>query len=332
MQDNSESFRNELIYKLLESMPQDQVRSVLSVLDSTINDYDISRKPVSIIPVTGIPDIVKYFLASKAVGNLSQSTLRIYQLRLIDFFNHIKKPFQDVRPHDIRSYLYYYQTERNASDAYRDNIRRILSTFFKWLTANEYLLRNPCANIERIKYQEAERIPLTSYELEELRWNCKTIREKALVDFLYSTGMRAGECCAVNKADIDWQNRSVVIRRGKGKKRRIVYFNAESELTLRKYLETRDDDNAALFVSMRRPHNRLGVRAIENEITKISARCETHSYPHRLRHTFATSGLHSGMPLHKLQALMGHAEPRTTLIYAKLDQTDLQLEHSRIYT
>lgn len=102
-------------------------------------------------------------------------------------------------------------------------------------------------------------------------------------------------------------------------------------MTLRKYLESRKDNNEALFVTIRAPHHRLGVKAIENEISKIAQRCGKHVFPHKLRHTFATSGLRGGMPLDKLQALMGHAKPETTLIYAKQDQTDLQREHQRVY-
>lgn len=122
-----------------------------------------------------------------------------------------------------------------------------------------------------------------------------------------------------------------MIHHGKGNKRRLVYFNAESELTLRKYLESRTDSNPALFVTIRNPHHRMGIKALQNEVAKIADRCHMHVYPHRLRHTFATSGLRGGMPLDKLQALMGHAKPETTLIYAKLDQTDLQREHQRVY-
>lgn len=332
MANNSESFRNELVSRLINSIPQDQVRAVMSALDSTIEDFEISRKPLSLITVGGIPEVVKFYLASKAVENLSPGTLKIYRLRLIDLFTMVKKPFQDIRPNDIRVYLYYCRDKRNASDAYLDNIRRILNSFFEWLVANEYLLRNPCSSIEHIKYQEPERVPLTAYELEVLRWHCKSIREKALVDFLFSTGLRVSECSAVNKSDIDWTNRSVVVRHGKGNKRRIVYFNAESELTLRKYLESRNDDNDALFVTVRRPHHRLGIKSMQDEIAHVSSRCGMHVYPHQLRHTFATSGLRGGIPIDKLQKLMGHAEPRTTLIYAKQDQLDLQREHSRVYS
>lgn len=332
MSDNSETFRSQMVSRLYDTLPQDQLQNVLAVLDSALQDYDITRKPVTLVPASGIPDVVKYFLASKAVENLSRGTLKIYGLRLEDFFRRIQKPFSDVRANDIRLYLYWYKTEKHASDSYLDSIRRILSSFFGWLVANEYIIRNPCASVEYIKHQAPERIPLTPYELEELRWVCRTVREKALVDLLYSSGVRASECSAANLSDIDWEARSIVIRHGKGDKRRTVYFNAESELSLRKYLETRQDDCEALFVTIRRPHHRLGIRSIETEIGKIGRRCENHVFPHKLRHTFATAGLRGGMPLDKLQALMGHVKPETTLIYAKQCQADLQREHQRVYT
>ena len=331
MSDNAEIFRNELATKLLCSLPQDQVKTVLAMLDATIQNYEISQKPVSLITLDGTPEVVKYYLASKAVENISKGTLKIYKLRLEDFFRVTKKPFSEIRPNDVRMYLYYYKSQRNASDSYLDGIRRIINAFFGWLVANEYIVRNPCSSVDKIKFQPAERNPLTSYQLEELRWSCETIREKALVDFLFSTGVRISDCQATNISDIDWQSRSVIVRHGKGDKRRTVFFNAESELTLRKYLETRKDGNNALFVTSRNPHRRMGIKALQNEIAKISGRCGMHVFPHKLRHTFATSGLRGGMPLDRLQALMGHAKPETTLIYAKLDCTDLQREHQRVY-
>lgn len=332
MADNSESFRNELTARLLQSLPQDQVRHVLTALDATISGYEISHKPTALITTDGIPETVKFYLVSKAVENLSPGTLKIYRLRLIDFFSVVKKIPSDIRAADIRMYLFYCKEHRKASDAYLDNIRRILNAFFSWLVANDYTIKNPRASVDRVKFQAPERAPLTAYQLEEMRWNCKTIREKALTDFLFSTGVRVSECCAVNLSDINWDNRAVTIHHGKGNKRRTVFFNAESELSLRKYLESRTDSNDALFVTIRNPHHRLGVKSLQNEISNIAARCSLRVFPHKLRHTFATAGLRGGMPLDRLQALMGHAKPETTLIYAKLDQTDLQQEHRRVYS
>lgn len=328
---SSENFRNEFTSRLLSSLPYDQTRNVLSIFDKTSTNYDIRRKQMSIIISDGIPEVVKYFIASKAVENTSENTLNIYKLRLIDFFTVIKKSIYDIETNDIRLYLYYYKEKRGASDSYLDNIRRILNSFFSWLVINDYIMKNPCSKIEKIKHQTKEREPLTQYELETLRWYCKSIREKAIIDFFYSTGVRLSELQRLNKDDIDWDERSVVIQHGKGNKRRIVFFNAESEFSLRKYLESRTDNEEALFVTIRNPHRRMSTRTIQLIIKNIASRSSMHAYPHKLRHTFATHGLHSGVSLENLQALMGHADPKTTLIYAKLDYDDLQRAHSKAY-
>ena len=331
MSSSSESFRTTLIMNLCSVIGAEQMSNVLRAVDASMKDYEISRKQMSLITADGVPEVVKYYLASKAIAHLSPKTLAQYRYKIEAFFGTVKKSYHDIHADDIRMYLYAYRDQHNASDRYLDNIRIVLNSFFSWLVDNDYLTKNPCAKVEHIKYQEKPREPFTQYQLEEMRFDCANIREKALVDFLFSTGCRVSECADVDLADIDWHNRSVVIRHGKGDKRRVVFFNAESELTLRKYLETRTDDDPALFVRRRAPHCRLSPRGIQNEIKKIGDRAMLHAYPHRLRHTFATSGLHSGMPLDKLQALMGHESPRTTLIYAKQDLTDLQREHQRVY-
>ena len=331
MSSNSELFRNDLYLHLTGKLTPDQLRDVLAAVDLTASSYEITRKKLDLVPASGIPEVVRWYLASKSIENVSIGTLNQYRYKLINFFSAVRKPFQDITPADIRLYLYGYKQARSVGDHTVDNTRRVLNSFFTWLLDNEYILRNPMAQIQRIRYTPAQRVPLTSYELEVLRWNCADLREKALLDFLFSTGCRVSECSSVDLDDICWTDRSVIIRHGKGDKPRTVFFNAESELSLRKYLETRDDRDPALFVGVRSPHNRLSPRAIELIIKKISTRSSVSAFPHKLRHTFATAGLRGGMPLERLQQLMGHSKPETTLIYAKLDRTDLQREHQRVY-
>lgn len=105
MFDCSEAFRTDLLSKLVSSLPHEQIENVLQAVDATLSGYDVARKPVEIIPANGIPEAVKYFLASKAIENLSKGTLHIYKLRLEDFFTIVKKPVQDITATDIRLYL-----------------------------------------------------------------------------------------------------------------------------------------------------------------------------------------------------------------------------------
>ena len=326
-----ETFRTALTMNLCRVLPADQLAAALEAVDVSLSDYDLTPKRVELITASGVPEVVKCYLATKAVANLSTKTLAQYRYKLTHFFDTVRKSYMDITPNDIRMYLYQFKQARGASDRYLEAVRITLHGFFAWLVDNEYMNHNPVAKVEHIHFQEKKREPLTPYQLELFRWNTENVREKALIDFFFSTGCRVSECAAVRLSDIDWNARSVLIRHGKGDKQRTVYFNAESELTLRQYLATRDDETDALFVSMKKPHAPIGAHALENILKKVSERTGLHVFPHRLRHTFATSGLRGGMPLHQLQQLMGHSNAETTMIYAKIDQDDLRLEHRRVY-
>ena len=334
MSDSYENFRTILTMNLCSVIEDpDLIQKVLSMVDISMNDFEISKKQMEIIPVeSGIPEVVKHFLAAKAIANLSKSTLKQYRCKLTDFFNTINKSYMDVQPNDVRIYLYSFKQERNASECYMDSVRVTLNTFFQWCVNNDYLIKNPCSKIEKIKFQYKRREPLTPIQLETIRWNATDVRTKAVIDFFYSTGCRVSECADVRLSDINWEDRSVRIRHGKGDKERMVYFNAESEQSIKEYLKTRTDDTDALFVSSKEPHNQLKAHSLQDIVKKVSKSTGIHVYPHKLRHTFATAGLRGGIPLEKLQALMGHTKPETTLIYAKQNNIELQTIHQRVYT
>ena len=328
-----ENFRTVLTLNLTSVITDPEtLKNVLSMVDITMNDYEISRKPMEIIPANGIPEVVKYYLASKGVANLSKNTLKQYRYKLIHFFSTVNKSYMDVQANDIRIYLFNFKMERNASDCYVDNVRITLNSFFQWLVDNDYLQKNPCAKVDKIKYQQKRREPLSTYNLEDLRWHCENVREKALIDFLYSTGCRVSECAGVLLSDINWENSSVHLRYCKGNKERTVYFNDEAKVSLKAYLEKRGHISPALWTSVKAPHQQLQSHALENIIKNVGKRAGIHAYPHKLRHTFATVGLRNGMPLEKLQTLLGHTNPQTTLIYAKQDSNQMHLEHQKAFS
>jgi integrase/recombinase XerD len=294
--------------------------------------FEIKQKETAIIPVSGIPEVVKYYIAAKSVSHRKMSTLKQYKYKLEHFFKTVNKSFVDITANDIRMYMHVFKQERNASDRYMESIRITLNSFFQWLTDKEYLPKNPCKNVDKIMFNAKKRDSLSSYELEYCRLNTKTLREKALIDFFFSTGLRVSECADVRLDDINWQKRSVLVRHGKGDKERTVYFNAESEVSLKKYLDSRKDSDVALFVSERKPYHQIGSHSLEKIIKKIADRSNIRLYPHKLRHTFATFGAHSGMPLETLQKLMGHTKPETTMIYISDREDDIEHEYSRIYS
>ena len=327
-----ENFRTVLTLNLCSVInDSEQLNNVLKMVDITLNDFEISRKSMDIIPATGFPEVAKYYLASKGIANLSKRTLQQYRYKLEQFFDTVKKAYSDITANDIRIYLFNFKNERHVSDCYVDSVRVTLNSFFQWLVDNEYLVRNPCAKVDKIKYRSKPREPLTTLNLETLRFHCEDVREKALVDFLYSTGCRISECAGVLLSDIDWDKNSVHLRYCKGNKERTVYFNDEAKVSIQAYLDQRGYTSPALWAGIKRPHQQLQSHALENIIAKIGQRTGIHAYPHKLRHTFATIGLRNGMPLEQLQTLLGHTDPKTTLIYAKMDDDQLHIDHQKAF-
>jgi len=330
--ENYENFRSTISVRLYNVLGnREQLQNVLKVIDEAMEGYEMTRRQMDIIPADGSSDVVKQFLVSKAIANRSKQTLKQYKYKLQNFFATVCKSYSDITANDIRLYLYNFKVKHNASDRYMESIRVTINGFFQWLVCNRWITENPCYNVERIHFQEKKREALSTFSLESMRWNCKNVREKAIVDFLFSTGMRIGECAQVMLDDIDWEKKSVVIHHGKGDKERIVFFNDEAKVSLTEYVNSRTDDNPGLFVSTRSPHQQIKEHALLNIIAEIGKRIGLHTYPHKLRHTFATVGIRSGMPLEVLQALLGHSNPKTTLIYAAQDSNQIHMDHQKIF-
>lgn len=205
-----------------------------------------------------------------------------------------------------------------------------LKSFFSWLTDQEYIQKNPMRNIKQTKVEKRVRKALSDEELERLRCVCETPREKAIVEFMYSTGCRVSEVESVNISDINWSKRSLMVI-GKGNKEREVYLNARAILMLHNYLATRTDNNSALFVCSKGEHARMGVRSLQKTIKELGKRAEISKnvHPHILRHTLATNLLRSGVPLSVVQRILGHENCSTTEIYCQLAQEDVQIAHRK---
>ena len=326
-----ETLRNDLSVRLLESFTPDQVREILASMDVISADYEITRKSRELILVGGVPEIVKIYIASKAIENRSMRTLESYRRILSNFFAAVAIPFPNISANDIRAYLYSYKQTHNVNDATLNIMRSVICGFFAWATNEEYIARNPAARIGVISHQPADRHAMTPMELETMRSVCSDLREKALVDLLYSTGCRVSEVADMKISDVDMDAGSAVVRHGKGDKRRTVYLNAECIVSLRAYLAARTDSCQALFISDRKPAHALTSRSIESAISKIRDRSgiTVHITPHVFRHTTATTALRSGMPVEQVQRLLGHSNINTTLIYAKTDDSDVKANHQR---
>lgn len=162
-----------------------------------------------------------------------------------------------------------------------------------------------------------------------MRQDCKNARDLAIIDMLYSTGMRVGELVRLNISDIDFENKECVVL-GKGNKQRKVYFDAKTKIHLQQYLNSRKDTDSALFVSQLYPYNRLKISGVEIALRKIGEKLHISKvHPHKFRRTLATKAIDKGMPIEQVQHLLGHTKIDTTLGYAMVDDENVKISHKK---
>lgn len=272
---------------------------------------------------------LKMFLSAKKIEGCSEKTIFYYGTSLEKMINQINKNICQITTEDLRIYLADYQQQNNTGRTTIDNLRRIISAFYSWMEDENYIPKSPARRIRKIKTTQTVKDTFTDENLETLRNACVNIRDMALLEFLASTGVRVGELVRLNREDINFQERSCVVL-GKGDKEREVYFDARTKLHLRIYLETRKDDNEALFVSLRQPHSRLSISGVEKFLKRIEKQTSIKNvHPHKFRRTLATIAIDKGMPVEQVQKLLGHVRIDTTMHYAMVNQTNVKNAHRK---
>lgn len=329
-----EQMKNKFLLELSFSLPDitGAYQSIIAkALDKAAWNYNIQEKQTALtVHQEPVPSLVKTYVVVKKTEGLSNETLKNYLRTLTIFFQWVRKLPEEVTANDIRMFLYDYQQNHSVSDRTLDKYREMVCWFFHWAFNEEYIPKNPGKSVKAIKHEVKERQALTQIELEHLRMACKTPREKALIEFMYSTGCRVSELTIVQKSDIDWKNSTVHLF-GKGKKHRTSFINAKCEVALKEYFKSRTDDSGFVFVSDRQPHGQIKKEAIEKVLKLLSERSKLNRKitPHILRHTSATQAVNNGMPIEDVSAFLGHASVSTTMIYAKVSTERVQSHHLR---
>jgi len=327
-----EMFRCDVINNLTGKIPEEHMQSAVNAVDTAATKYDFALKEVSLSVVDSMPKYARMYLAACSVKGLSKGTLDNYFYALRKFFSYINKPVDQITTNDVRVYLHQFKQDTGASDRTLEKKRVEVNSFFQWLADEGIIDKNPVNRVEPIKYYAEQRRAMTLDELETVRFACKDLREKAVIDFLYSTGCRVSELCNMDIADIDLSTRLVRVRMGKGRKDRITYMNAESVISMRAYLNSRTDDCPALIVNRTKSvKHRLQKKAIEVLIHKVCERAKVNwnVCPHHLRHTMATVAIHNGCPIEHVQRMLGHAKLTTTMEYVKIVDEDVFRSHEK---
>ena len=326
-----EKLQSQFILKLSDKFSSEDINVIINELNSVMYGYDVIQKErgVAVVDYT-MPAAAQYFMACKKMEGYADGTLNNYKDLLMNFFMFVRKDVNEVSTNDIRMFLYEYQKIRSVSNRTMDKYQQNLKAFFTWCFNEGHIDKNISYKLKPIKYEEKPRQALTQIELETVRSVCSNIRDKAIVEFIYSTGCRVSELCGVKKNDVNWHEKTVHLF-GKGSKHRTSFLNAKAEFTLKQYLESREDDSEYLFVSLRKPHDKLKKCGVEKMFRDLSekAKLDKKLTPHILRHTTATTGLSHGMPIDEIQKMLGHESVNTTLIYAKTNLDNVKISHKK---
>ena len=230
-----------------------------------------------------LPNAVAAFIAAKRIEGCSEKTLTYYRKTIEAMTEGIGKTPRQITTGDIRQYLTAYQVQRKSSKVTIDNIRRILATFYSWLEDEDYIVKSPVRRIHKVKTAKVIKDTYTDEALELMRDNCGTLRDLAIIDLLASSGMRVGEMVALNRDDINFNERECVVF-GKGSKQRLVYFDARTKIHLYNYLDSRTDSDPALFVTLRAPFQRLQIGGVEARLRELGKRLLIPKvHPHKFR-------------------------------------------------
>jgi hypothetical protein len=316
-----------VVQEMLPYLNNAQNEKLREVLQYTLAKYDVIERQQKV--QTSEKNFVELFLSAKRIEGCSEKSLKYYRATIEAMLEKLEKEVKHIVTDDIREYLTDYQKNKNTSKVTIDNIRRILSSFFSWLEDEDYILKSPVRRIHKVKAGTNIKETYSDESLELMRDNCNEIRDLAIIDMLASTGMRVGEMVLLNRSDIDFNERECIVF-GKGSKERVVYFDARTKIHLKNYLDSRVDNNPALFVSLKAPYERLKIGGVEVRLRKFGEKLGLQKvHPHKFRRTLATMAIDKGMPIEQLQQLLGHSKIDTTLQYAMVKQSNVKIAHKK---
>lgn len=312
-----------ILNEMAEFLSVSQMRKLQEVMLKVYSDRNANSK---VIPNE---EYAEMFLNSKRIEGCSERTIQYYGTTIYKMLKNIDTPIRKITTERIRQFLSDYQKINGCTNVTVDNVRRNLSSFYSWLEEENYILKSPMRRIHKIKTVQQVKDIISDEDIEMMRDYCTCKRDLAMIDLLYSTGIRVGELVNLNISDVDMNARECVVF-GKGGKERKVYFDAKAKLHMQAYINSRDDDNPALFVTLDSPHDRLKISGVEIRIRQIGRELSLQRlFPHKFRRSTATRAIDKGMPIEQVQKLLGHSQIDTTMQYAIVNHNNVKTSHQR---
>ncbi len=312
-----------ILNEMAEYLSISQMKKLQEVLLKNLSDQESPKAE------TSNAEYLQMFLDAKKIEGCSERTLHYYRVTVERLLQIIETPIRKITTEEIRCYLSGYQQVNRCSKVTVDNIRRNISSFFSWLEEEDYILKSPMRRIHKIRTKQPVKEIISDEAIEKLRDHCSCIRDLAMIDLLYSTGIRVGELVNLNISDVNFEARECIVF-GKGDKERRVYFDAKAKLHLQNYLDSRSDSSPALFVTLDSPHDRLKISGVEVRLRELGRSVNLSKiHPHKFRRTMATRAIDRGMPIEQVQKILGHSQIDTTMQYAMVNQTNVKTSHQK---
>ncbi len=312
-----------ILNEMAEYLNVSQMKKLQEVLLNHLSEETPQKKIIE------NSEYLKLFLDAKRIEGCSERTLQYYSATIEHLLSKVHTPIRKITTDEIRAYLVDYQQIGGCSKVTVDNIRRNISSFFSWLEEEDYILKSPMRRIHKIKTKTVVKEVITDESMEKLRDACEELRDLAIIDLLYSTGIRVGELVRLDISDVNMEQRECVVF-GKGDKERRVYFDAKAKIHLMEYLASRNDSNPALFVSLNGEHKRLQISGVEIRLRMLGRKLSLNRiHPHKFRRTMATRAIDKGMPVEQVQKILGHSQIDTTMQYAIVNQSNVKSSHQR---
>ena len=312
-----------ILNEMAEYLSIPQMKKLQDVLIKNLSENEPAKTEID------NTEYLKLYLDAKKIEGCSERTLGYYRVTIEKLLSSINVSIRKITTEELRKYLADYQQLNGCSKVTVDNVRRNISSFFTWLEEEDYILKSPMRRIHKIKTKQQVKEIISDEAIEKLRDSCSCPRDLAIIDLLYSTGIRVGELVNLSIKDINFEARECVVF-GKGDKERRVYFDAKAKIHLKEYLETRSDDNPALFVTLDAPHTRLKISGVEIRLRKLGRNISLgRIHPHKFRRTMATRAIDKGMPIEQVQKILGHSQIDTTMQYAIVNQNNVKSSHQK---
>ena len=312
-----------IINQMAEYLNVSQMKKLQEVVLHTFSESEAKREEIE------NREYLQLFLEAKKIEGCSERTIQYYRVTIEKLLQYIETPIRRITTEEIRRYLVEYQQINNCTKVTVDNVRRNISSFFSWLEEEDYILKSPMKRIHKIKTKQQVKETISDEAIEQLRDHCECSRDLAIIDFLYSTGIRVGELVNLNIEDVNFEARECIVF-GKGDKERKVYFDAKAKIHLQDYLNSRIDNNPALFVTLDAPFDRLKISGVEIRMRMLGRKLNMGKiHPHKFRRTMATRAIDKGMPIEQVQKILGHSQIDTTMQYAIVNQTNVKTSHQK---